>query len=307
MFSNIENLRRFIVIAEHGSMRSAAEVLSVTQPALSRTLHLLEEQCGSPLFERHGRGLRLTPTGESALRHSRHLLRESQIARDDIVASAMGDVGSLRIAAAPVWMSAILPTVILQLRIEHPKLHIRLRTLNFPEAIVGLDQGELDIFCGGFQVKEELPGFLIKKPMFMSKLTIVARQDHPLFKQPLQSMTPLIDYPWVSYLSNRAYFNMIMERVREATGQHCEASIQCDSMLTLLNLIQEGDYLSYLPASFVNMLPEGKVKVLPCPEAEIQFPSGLIFRRSLAGVKAFNNFVMHAEEYVEGSGFTPLS
>lgn len=60
---NLQQLRAFVTIVEKGSLGRAADALHVTQPALSRTIHRLEQDVGAPLFERHSKGVQLTAIG----------------------------------------------------------------------------------------------------------------------------------------------------------------------------------------------------------------------------------------------------
>ncbi|MEO1250616.1 MAG: LysR family transcriptional regulator, partial [Pseudomonadota bacterium] len=112
MFAKMEALRRFVEVAEAGTVLAAAERLGITQPALTRTIQLLEKDCGAPLFERHPRALKLTAIGQRSLRHAKHILSECRLAETDLQAVVRGDAGQTRISAAPVWMSTILPPVI---------------------------------------------------------------------------------------------------------------------------------------------------------------------------------------------------
>lgn len=70
-------LHYFVVTAEEESVARAARRLHVAQPALSRQLAALEREIGTPLFERHARGVRLLPAGEAFLTHARRLLAEA--------------------------------------------------------------------------------------------------------------------------------------------------------------------------------------------------------------------------------------
>ena len=64
---DLKRLRTFVAVAEHGTVSKAAEVLNITQPALSRQIGSLEHEFGFELFERSGRRLLLTPRGEQLL------------------------------------------------------------------------------------------------------------------------------------------------------------------------------------------------------------------------------------------------
>lgn len=61
---NLRQLRYFLEIAQLRSFTRAAEVLHIAQPALSRQIRMIEEDLGTPLFNRYDRGVTLTETGE---------------------------------------------------------------------------------------------------------------------------------------------------------------------------------------------------------------------------------------------------
>jgi len=64
---DLKRLKTFVTVAEHGTVSQAAEVLHITQPALSRQISTLEQDIGFPLFDRVGRHLVLTARGEQLL------------------------------------------------------------------------------------------------------------------------------------------------------------------------------------------------------------------------------------------------
>lgn len=97
MISNLNQLRHFVALAERGSFTEAAESSSRSQPALSRSIAMLEADLGVRLFDRIGRRSELTPVGQAVLSHARHVIFEA----DELVQSAKshkdGAVGHLRI------------------------------------------------------------------------------------------------------------------------------------------------------------------------------------------------------------------
>jgi DNA-binding transcriptional LysR family regulator len=73
---SLTHIQSFIAVAEEGHVGRAARRLHLTQPPLSRHILALEEELGTPLFERTPRGMRLLPTGEAFLQHARRILSE---------------------------------------------------------------------------------------------------------------------------------------------------------------------------------------------------------------------------------------
>ena len=72
---SLEQLESFVAIAEEGTIGRAARRLHISQPPLRRRLKSLEEELGTPLFERNARGVQLLPRGRQLLTHARRILR----------------------------------------------------------------------------------------------------------------------------------------------------------------------------------------------------------------------------------------
>jgi DNA-binding transcriptional LysR family regulator len=71
---SLAQIRYFVAVAEEGNVGRAAEKLHVTQPPLSRQIHALEAEIGTPLFVRTPRGMTLLPSGEAFLHRARRIL-----------------------------------------------------------------------------------------------------------------------------------------------------------------------------------------------------------------------------------------
>jgi DNA-binding transcriptional LysR family regulator len=107
---DLRRLRTFVTVAEHGSVSKAAEVLCITQPALSRQIGGLEQDLGFALFERIGRRLVLTPHGEQFLGDCRRLLGHASAVEERALALRRGDVRVLRVAASALTIEGAFPT-----------------------------------------------------------------------------------------------------------------------------------------------------------------------------------------------------
>ncbi len=288
MLDNLEQLKRFVAVAETGTVHRAAESLGLTQPAVTRSIKLLEEKLSAPLFDRQGRGMHLTPFGHRTLQHARHILGECQLANNDLRSVRDGEVGNLRVAAAPVWMSSILPPAIAHLHKHFPEISVTLTALNYNEALPLLRNGTLDMFCGGFQQFENLPSFLVRKATFKTQLSIVARLAHPIQQSQVVEPSTLLAYPWISYQSDLAYLDTLMDPIEKKIGKRVTAKVFCNSMLTVLELLRQADYLAYLPESFCRSNFGSGLTVIEIPGVNTTFESGLIYRRGMSTGTAFN-------------------
>src|SRR6266508_3411249 len=90
-------LRPFLAVARAGTLSAAARELGVSQPALTKAVHKLEQQVGVPLFDRRARGMALTASGSALLLHARLIEAQCRVADAEIAALAHGEGGRLAI------------------------------------------------------------------------------------------------------------------------------------------------------------------------------------------------------------------
>ena len=95
---NLRQLRAFVLIAEHRSIRAAARALCVTQPAATRSLRELEQSLGAELVRRSAKGVELTPYGEALHKRAVLILQEARRAQEDIDQMRDGEGGTLNLA-----------------------------------------------------------------------------------------------------------------------------------------------------------------------------------------------------------------
>ena len=113
--------------ASYGSFRAAAQSLSVSPSAISKTIQRLEQQLGLRLFTRTTRSLVLTPEGRDLQERAQHLLRAAEDVVQSAAAARSEPAGILKIAAPMPIGTRLLASALPEFRRRHPKLHIDLR------------------------------------------------------------------------------------------------------------------------------------------------------------------------------------
>jgi DNA-binding transcriptional LysR family regulator len=117
-------LEYFVVTAETGSMTRAAARLGVAQPSLSHSICSLEREVATPLFERLGRGVRLTSAGEALVGPARVVLRGFALAAGAVAGAAGSDSGRIAVVAGTPWALEPLVGVLGELRQLRPGLQV---------------------------------------------------------------------------------------------------------------------------------------------------------------------------------------
>ena len=179
------HLQCFLAVAQHGSLQKAADVLSITQPAVSKTLKELEAMVAVRLFERGRRGAVLTRSGETFFRHasaSVNALRE-----------AVASVSPTRQHGQAVVTLGVLPTVapwlmpqLLQHLDQVPAsgglaLSLRIHTDHNPALLTQLRQRELDLVIGRFAEPSHMLGLTFEN-LYAEPLVLAVRPGHPLLQ-----------------------------------------------------------------------------------------------------------------------------
>lgn len=142
-------LRAFVAVADTGSVRAAAERLVVTESAVSAAVTALARDVGVPLVEPHGRGVRLTTSGEAFVGYARTILG----LHDEAVAAARGEVdpehGRIRVAAVTTAAEQVLPGVLASFRGRFPDADVQLSVGPSQQVWSSLHRHEADLVVAG--------------------------------------------------------------------------------------------------------------------------------------------------------------
>ena len=98
---DLGQLEAYLRVAEHRNFSRAAEDLGLTQPSVTARIQTLERDLGESLFERNGRGVRLTEVGEAFLPHAQRVLKALHDGQDAVQSLRQLELGTLRLGAAP--------------------------------------------------------------------------------------------------------------------------------------------------------------------------------------------------------------
>jgi DNA-binding transcriptional LysR family regulator len=125
-----DHAKVFLVTAQEGSLSAAARKLEQTQPTLSRQVAALERQLGVTLFERVGKRLVLTETGQHLLEHVRRMSDAAHLVTMQASGRSQGIVGQVRISAGEALSAYVLPPLIERIRRAHPEIAVHVVASN---------------------------------------------------------------------------------------------------------------------------------------------------------------------------------
>ena len=189
---DLRDLRYFETIAELQHLGRACTRLHRTQPALTSSVRRLEAACGAALFEKAGRGIRLTEAGKVLLKWAQRMRFDVEDARRELAAMGSGVAGHVRIGIVPTAAQFLLPAVARQLLHEAPGVTLR-TVVGLIDALgPQLRAGELDLMVGTESAAE--PGY-VSKLLAEDMIVVAASARHEVFKKKA-SLKDLAAYPW---------------------------------------------------------------------------------------------------------------
>jgi DNA-binding transcriptional LysR family regulator len=191
---SLRQMEYFLTVVEEASFTRAAELLHVSQPALSHQIKALERSVGGALLERMPRGVRLTPMGRAFRPHAELAVRSAAQARRAARAAAGAEGGELHVAAVHSVAVGVLPDVFARWRAAHPRVLLRLHEYATSEALEEqVERGTADLAVG--PAPADWPGTVV--PAGEEDIVLVVPFDDRYAGRTTVTLAELADRPWV--------------------------------------------------------------------------------------------------------------
>ncbi|WP_417210431.1 LysR family transcriptional regulator [Antarctobacter sp.] len=240
---DLTQIKTLVHVAEIGSISKAAERLNTVQPALSRQIRLLEEELKVRLFERHGRGMRITPIGQEVLDSATRILTEIEAIRETVHDGSKSFRGEVRIGLTPTVADMMIAALARRLRADHPKLHVQFKTAFSAYLLDWLRRGELDLVVS---YDPEPSRSLLVEPVLMESLFLVSRPGHGLSLNKPVPFADLKGKPFVLPGAGHA-LRTIFDNCTRLSGISVDTTVTADSMRAMLDLVRDGFGMTMLP------------------------------------------------------------
>jgi len=239
---DLRDLTYFQVIAEEEHLGRAAERLCRSQPALTKCIHRLEESLKAKLFERMGRGIRLTPVGEILLARSRRLNVTVEETLREISYFSQGVVGLIRLGCGATTAEYLLPGACNELLSEASGVNLKITVAMNDVLLDKLRNGRLDlIVCPVFEADDTLQS----EPIVEDEVVVVATRSHEIL-QKRASMQDLLAYRWVLPATSVAS-RQWLDKAFDLHGlPRPNVQIEPDSLSLMLRLIEKTGLLSFI-------------------------------------------------------------
>jgi DNA-binding transcriptional LysR family regulator len=255
---NLKQLHQFVVLSETLSFTTAAARLNMSQPPLSVSIRLLEEEIGERLFERTTGGVTLTAVGHSVLEHARRTLFHADQFRQTARMVAGGQVGHLRISFVASSTISLLPRAIAHFRAHHPQVDLRLSEAGTNAIMGGLLDGLIDIGL----VRHPTPNYPAVATVIVQKNHYVAAlpEHHPKARKLNLRLADLRDEPFImpSPVDGSATYMSMMHACSHA-GFVPNIVQEASQAQTIMALVESGLGVALVPDVWQHLAPRAVV------------------------------------------------
>ncbi len=293
-------LQVFHAVARLLSFTKAAEVLHMTQPAVTFQIRQLEEQFDTRLFDRAHNRVSLTEAGHVAFDYAERIF-EQYAEMENAITEITGNIsGSLTLGASTTISEYMLPALLGDFNAKNPEVRLRLRVSN-TEGIVSMVENnviDLGVVEGPVTNKN-----LVVEVCRKDDLVAVVPTDHELAKQKTVSVKKLVKYPFICREEGSGTRDVIIEHMKnQGLGKHAlKACLELGSPEAVKGAVESGMGISVMSSvSIAKELKLGTLKAIPLdPPLSREF--SFVRQRQKFRVRTMEDLLEFARNYCKKS------
>lgn len=249
----LRHLRYFVMTAQLQSFTRAAEALHIAQPPLGQQIRALEDEIGTPLFHRQGRGIVLSDAGRVFWAAAVDILDRVDQAKAQALRAARGEAGTLTLGLTEsASYNEAVTALIRRFQQAHPAVQVQLVEDASESLVRRLDDGELDAVI----VRPPFPhsGPRVIQPLSTEPLMAVLPVDHPLAGRTRIALAELRDERFILF-SRRSGLGLSADVVAACRSQGFSPTVQQEApqVASAINLAAAGMGIAIVPASMQHL------------------------------------------------------
>jgi DNA-binding transcriptional LysR family regulator len=281
-------IEAFVQVSSNNSFSRAAEALQLTQPSITARIQALERELGEELFERGGRGVRLTDAGRVFLPYVERILQHLQEARDAVEEVRNVQLGSLRLGSAITVSTYVLPTILNKFCGDFPRVDVVIRTGRSEQVLNMLLTDEVQVGILRMLTHPDTESI----NLYDDETILVAYPDHEFAARGQAEIAEVAREPIVLFDRGSSYYSLIHDLFRKANVIP-NVAMELDSLEATKRMVEEGLGIAMVPEVTVKReLKEGLLVRVDITDVEpIRRPISLYYRRNRKRSRAVQAFV----------------
>ncbi|MFM0591601.1 MULTISPECIES: LysR family transcriptional regulator [Paraburkholderia] len=292
-----QTFRCFDEVVRRGSIRKAAESLHLTAAAVHQQILNLEEQVGSPLFDRLPRGMQLTTAGEIIIAAVRRGQRDFDNAMTQVEDLRSLRRGHINLAVSPSSAEQLVPDAIMAAMQSYPGVTYSVRSGNGESILKWVETGEADI---GYGLRRKPPPGVVEVRAFSQHLGLVAPLGHPLTKlNKRPRLRDCLDYPLI-LMTPDTELRAMVDQIDHREKRKARPLVETSSVSMVRRLVADGVGIGFLIAENVaEDVAQRKLAWLALADAGARSFSCLYQRADLTTTVAMSMFLQFLGQSIE--------
>jgi len=291
----LHQLTYFVAVAETRHFTHAADIVGITQPSLSKQIHVLEADLGAPLFERIRGNIGLTAAGEVLLPLAKRILADVDTARREVQELVGVRRGRVRLGATPSLATSLAPTALRRFRDAHPQVDLRVEESGSQDLVRNLLRGQLDLALI-IQPGHGPDPALRTEPILRDDLVVASLNPLPMTDASgTVRLTDLRDQPLVMFRQGYDLRDATIRACREA-GFEPSLAVDGGEMDAVLSFVEAGLGVALVPGIVVARRP--RLWVTPLAAPGVQRTIALARRREAEPTHAARAFRRILLDYI---------
>jgi len=285
---SLNSLRLFMQVAHNRSFSETSRSANVSQPALSRTIRLLEEELGTRLFDRNSRNVSLTAAGEAMLPIVERLTADFDHAFSELSLTFSGVRGRVVIGALPSIAASTLPGIIASFMKSHPQVDILLRDSLSGTLFQQMQERQIDFAI----TTPPQEGEFAFEPFIEDPMVLVATAGGPFAGADPVEWSVFIDQPFIA-MAPRSSVRELTDAALHKAGVTVRPLFECTQLATVGALIEAGLGITALPSSTIDMIQSPLIISRPLKEPVMTRTIGVAYLTDRSMPPAAGAFLRH--------------
>lgn len=293
---DLGQIEAFVQVAQHRSFSKAADALFLTQPSVTARIQSLERDLGEALFERNGRGVRLTEMGSTFLPYARRALKALQEGRDALEGMRNLDIGTLKLGSALTVSTYVLPKILKRYCSTYPGVEVSVHT-GRSEQVLQMVLSD-DVHCALERTVHHPE--IVTIPLYEDDLVLVASPDHRFARTGTASIEDVGREPLILFDRGSSY-NQLIQGVFRQHGIVPHTLMELDTIEATKKMVEEGLGIALLPkVSTEREFEQGRLRPISVTDAALpRRQIALIFRKNRKQTRAVHAFLSLLSELYE--------
>lgn len=239
---NLGQLATFRLVVQRGSFSAAADVLGLSQPAVSLQIRQLEQFLQARLIERTGRGIKATAAGLALLTHGERIEQAVDEAIRSVAAFNQEVSGTITLGMGATACIHLLPPLLQELRQAHPLLRVGVTTGNTLEIVRAIEENRLDL---GLVTLPAAGSALAIAPVMDEEFMFIAAEEQ---QAQFDTLTPehLQDWPFIAFSAGSST-RLVIDAWFQAGGVEAQPIMQSGSIEAIKRMVRVGLGYSIIP------------------------------------------------------------